>query len=277
MSKNDAASRCGIGLVLLSLLLFPTAVKNGYCGEQMGLIDDIKRIERQEINRDQQNGDYFGFIAGHLPILISAPHGAKHYRRSERRWKAEDAYTSSFAIKLGQLTGAYVIYAKNKADEDANNDVDCRYKKALRSIVQGNGIKFIIDIHGASRDRQFKVDVGTISKTSEKSSCPTFMPAIARAFQDFDEGIFNKYFHAKGCGTITYFARNDLGIEAAQFEINALYRVMEKRSNPAMAAKEQDVLDIMNRMQRMIQDINQMINRDPAGDRRKISLLAGDH
>jgi hypothetical protein len=200
-------------LFMLSFFFFAMPINNGYCGEPVGLIEDVRKIELLEIKCDEQKDDYYGYIKGDIPILISAPHGAKHYRLSERRWKAEDAYTSSFAVKLGELTGAHVIYARNKADEDPNSDIHCRYKDFLGRIVKESGIKFIVDIHGANRDRKFKVDVGTINNIAEKSSCPTFMPVIERAFRDFDEGTFNKHFRAKGLGTITYFARNDFGIE----------------------------------------------------------------
>ncbi|MGZ6239386.1 MAG: hypothetical protein ACXWMF_06050 [Syntrophales bacterium] len=258
---------------LLSLCFFAMPIKNGYCGGPVSIIEDVREIELQEINCDEQKDDYFAYIKGRIPILISAPHGAKHYRLSERRWKAEDAYTSSFAIKLGELTGAYVIYTKNKANEDPNSDIHCRYKDFLGRVVKENGIKFIIDIHGASRDRKFKIDVGTMDNITARSSCPTFMPLIDRAFRDFDEGTFNKHFQAKGLGTITYFARNDLGIEAAQFEINALYRMIESRSNPAVRAREQDVLDIMRRMQVMISDINEKIAQDFSANQQMVSKL----
>lgn len=260
-------------LFMLSLLFFAMPVKNVYCGERVGIVEDVQKIELQEIRCNEQKDDYFGYIRGRIPVLISAPHGAKHYRLSERQWKAEDAYTSAFAIKLGELTGAYVIYTRNKANEDPNSDVHCRYKDFLRKVVKENGIKFIVDIHGASRDRKFKIDVGTMDNMTERSSCPTFMPLIESAFRDFDDGTFNKHFHAKGLGTITYFARNDLGIEAAQFEINALYRIMESRSNPAAKAKEQDVRDIMGRMQGMISDIDEKIARDFSEKRRTVSKL----
>jgi predicted component of type VI protein secretion system len=273
MLKKATTIIDGICMVLFMLSLFFFVIKNGYCGESMGIIEDVRKIELKEIKCDEQNADYFGYIKGHIPILISAPHGAKHYRLSERRWKGEDAYTSSFAIKLGELTGAYVVYARNKSNEDPNSDIHCRYKDFLRRVVEENGIKFIVDIHGASRDRKFKIDVGIMDNLTERSSCPTFKPVIERAFRDFDEGTFNKHFSAKGLGTITYFARNDLGIEAAQFEINALYRIMESRSNSTVRAKEQDVLDIMGRMQGMISDINDKIARDFSANQRTVSKL----
>ena len=223
------------------------------------LLEEIKKIEFSMIKCDEQSADYYRYIGGQIPILISAPHGAKHYRTHEGGgyWKKEDAYTSSLAIKLGQLTGAHVIYAKYKAVEDPNSDVRSAYKDFLRNVVEEHGIKFVIDLHGACGSQPFKVDVGTVSDTPEESSCPTFKPIIQRAFQGFEEHVFNKHFAAGGCGTITSFARNDLGIEAAQFEINARYRIVESRSNPSFKASEQDVLDMVGRLEQMILDINE--------------------
>ncbi len=226
----------------------------------MNIVDGIRQIELSDIHPDRQRTEYFEYVKGRIPVLISAPHGAKHYRASQSCWKAEDAYTSSLAIKLGQLTGAHVIYVKNKTAEDPNNDLASRYKDFLAQVVKENGIRFLIDLHGASRNRPFKIDVGTISNDPDKSSCPTFKPIIEQAFRGFDEEIFNKRFPAGGPGTITYFARNSLGIEAAQFEINALYRVIESRSDPSLKGDEQGVLDLVGRMWGMITDINKRIS-----------------
>jgi hypothetical protein len=242
-------------LFLPFLLLFNRTVS---CEEMTNLLEDIKKIEFTVIRCDEQSADYFRYIGGRIPILISAPHGAKHYRKrdGEGHWKKEDAYTSSLAIKLGQLTGAHVIYAKYKAGEDANNDPRSAYKDFLKKVVREHEIKFVIDLHGARGSQPFKVDVGTMSDTPGESSCPTFRPIIQKAFAGFEEHLFNKHFAASGCGTITSFVRNDLGIEAAQFEINARYRIVESRSNPVFKASEQDVLDMVGRLEQMILDIS---------------------
>jgi hypothetical protein len=233
-------------------------------GEEMNsLLEEIKEIEFTHIKYDEQRADYFRYIEGHIPILVSAPHGARHYRRScgEGCWKKEDAYTSSLAIKLGQLTGAHVLYAKYKAGEDPNSDVRSAYKDFLRRAVKEHDIRFVADLHGASGSHPFKIDVGTVSDTPEECSCPTLRPIIQKAFQGFEGQIFNKHFAASGCGTITSFVRNDLGIEAAQFEINARYRMVESRSNPTRKAREQDILDMVGRLEGLIMDITDKINR----------------
>jgi hypothetical protein len=252
-------------VVFLALFFFfsPIMNNNSYSGEPMGILDDIRQIERNDIKRNTPDETYYGYIRGQIPILISAPHGARHYRVRESHWKAEDAYTSSLANVLGRLTGAHVIYLKNKAAEDPNSDIHSLYKDYLASIVRENRIQFLIDLHGAHRDQPFKIDVGTLDNSAEKSSCPTFKPFIAEAFRDYDNGLFNKQFLAKSPGTITSFARNDLGIEAAQFEINALCRVLGSRSNPSPGANEQNVLDLVERLRKMIAAINENISNAP--------------
>jgi hypothetical protein len=247
-------------LFLPFLLLFN---RTASCEEMTNLLEEIKKIEFTVIRCDEQSADYFRYIGGQIPILISAPHGAKHYRKHDGKgyWKKEDAYTSSLAIKLGQLTGAHVMYAKYKAGEDPNSDARSAYKDFLKKVVIEHDIKFILDLHGACGNQPFKVDVGTVSDAPGECSCPTFRPIIQKAFQGFEEHVFNKHFAASGCGTVTSFARNDLGIEAAQFEINARYRIIESRSNPNLKANEQDVVDMVGRLEQMIVDINESIGQ----------------
>jgi hypothetical protein len=246
-------------LMIAPIFIMPAIADRGHCGESMGFIEDVRQIEKQTISCNTLSGDYVGYVKGRIPVLISAPHGAKHYRTVENRWKDEDAYTSSVAIKLGQMTGAHVLYVKNKTAEDPNNDIGSRYKDYLTKVVKEKGIRFVIDLHGAGRDQPFKIDVGTIDNRIERSSCPTFKPLIEEAFHDFDGDIFNKRFQAKGHGTITYFSRNDLGIEAAQFEINAVYRHLSGNGDPAKISKEQDLRDLMGRLQTLILSVNDKI------------------
>jgi len=232
------------------------------------ILEDIKQIEYNEIKYDEESPDYYGFIKGSIPILISAPHGAKHFRRRENRWKGEDEYTSSLAIKLAQLTGAYVIYVKNKTREDPNNNPTSRYKIAVAKAVKDYNIKFLLDLHGSDEARPFKVDIGIIKDETEKSSCPTFKEAMREAFSDFEPKMFNKKFCANDACTLTFFARNELGIEAAQVEINARYRIVERKPDsskakrsiePHFKADEKNVLALVIRLERVIHEIDREI------------------
>jgi len=268
---------CPIAVFFLALFFFlsPIMNHNSYSGEPMGIIDNIRQIEKNDIKRNIPSETYYGYVRGQIPIMISAPHGARHYRACENRWKAEDAYTSSLAIELGRLTGAHVIYLKNKAAEDPNSDIRSRYKDFLANIVRENGIRFIIDLHGAHRDQPFKIDVGVLDDRAEESSCPTFKPFIAEAFRDYEDGLFNKQFRAKSPGTITSFAKHDLGIEAAQFEINALCRILKSRTDPSLGTNEQDVLELVGRLQKMIAAINEKITEDSSKSPLAVPTLLG--
>jgi len=234
------------------------------------ILKEIREIEYNEIKYDEGSQNYYGFIHGNIPVLISAPHGAKHFRRREHRWKGEDEYTASLAIELGKLTGAYVIYVKNKTTEDPNNDPSSRYKMAVAKAVRKYHIKFLLDIHGSDEGRPYKVDIGIISNESGKVSCPNYKEIIQAAFSDFQPGLFNQKFCANDACTLTSFAKYQLGIEAAQVEINTKYRVVERKPDSAKAkagiephfkANGQDVLALVTRLKGLILEIDQKIEK----------------
>ncbi len=251
--------KASVALFIVAAYLFaPLWSILGYCGEPMNTIPELRRIEKDNIRVDVPSREYFGYIKGSIPILISAPHGTKHYRARENRWKAEDAYTSALAIKLGQLTGAHVIFARNKTLEDPNNAFKCLYKDFLAKVVKSNNIKFVMDLHGAGFNQSFKIDVGILDGRTGKNSCPTFKPIIERDLQDFEKTVFNKRFRANDPATITYFAWKRLKVESAQFEINADYRNIGKTG--AFSKTDSDrVNQIIRRLARVISDINTKI------------------
>ncbi|MFA4901558.1 MAG: hypothetical protein WC600_02315 [Desulfobaccales bacterium] len=250
----------GIGLAAALLVFLPLSGRVSGEEQMSSILREIRQIEFNQINYDEPSRDYFGYIKGHIPILISAPHGAKHFRTKEARWKEEDAYTASMAIKLGELTGAHVMYVKNRAGEDPNNDVQTRYKDRLKQVVEQNHIKFVLDLHGAGKSQPFKVDVGTLSNDTQKSSCPTFKGTIAEAFQGYEPQIFNQRFSARGSGTVTCYARKTLGVESAQVEINAKCRIVESKTS-SFKADGPAVLDLVGRLEKLILAINRQIER----------------
>lgn len=233
------------------------------------LIEEIREIEFEKIKYGQESEDYFETQEGNIPILISAPHGARHLRKG--KWKEEDEYTASIAIRLGEATGAHVIYVKNKTSEDPNYIEKTRYKDKIGEIVQNGGIKFLLDIHGANKDRPFKICVGTRYNNTNESSCPTYKDTIEEVLRDFQEPpIFNRTnFKAKKKATVTSFARKECGIESAQVEINARYRIVERKADsskamsgkePVFKAEEKDVLDLFNHLKEMILKVSKKIN-----------------
>jgi hypothetical protein len=230
------------------------------------ILQDIRAIEFERIQYNSEGDDYFGIIEGSIPVLLSAPHGARHLR--DGRWKGEDEYTSSLAIKIGALTGASVIFVKRKTEEDANYMPGTRYKNAVRDLVARQGIKFLADIHGADIARDYKMNVGIIdAEDMEKCSCPRCKPVIEEAIRPFQYPLFNlDAFTAASPATVTSFARHVCGIEAAQFEINARYRIVERKpestravhgDEPDFKAEEADVLALVECMKEMVLKINE--------------------
>ncbi len=230
------------------------------------LLKEIRDIEFERINYNAESEKYYEVIDGRIPVILSAPHGAKHYRKGS--FKEEDEYTASLAIKLGEKTGAYVIYVKNRTREDSNYETNTRYKDDLLTLVKEKGIRFIADLHGANQSRSYKVNVGIIDEQdTAKCSCPTFKPLIEEAFKGFQQPLFNlDLFTASFPGTVTFFAKNTCKIEAAQFEINGKYRIIERKPDssqaqkgidPSFRAKETDVMEMITRLEAMIINITQ--------------------
>ncbi len=229
------------------------------------ILAELKSIEFREIKYNEPGAQPFGFIPGTIPVLISAPHGAKHFRSDH--WKGEDEYTSSLAVVLGRLTGAHVLYVKNRIAEDPNQDTNCRYKALLRQIVREYGVRFVIDLHGSHHGRPYKVDVGVINVKAGENSCPTYLAVIQKAFADFQSPLFNQVFCARGSGTITSFCRNQLGIEAAQFEINSDYRILQKKAAGGPALKDPDaqpqakhIIEMITRLALMIHAVQEKMD-----------------
>jgi hypothetical protein len=257
---KDTCKKTVISVFLISAFIFtPLWNVKGQCGEPMDIISELRQIERNNIQVNVQSSDYFGYVKGSIPILISAPHGAKHFRARESRWKTEDAYTSALAIKLGKLTGAHVIFTKNKTLEDPNNALNCRYKDFLAKVVKKNNIKFIMDLHGAGCSRPFKIDVGILDGRTGKSSCPTFKTIIETDLQDFETVVFNKHFRARDPATVTWFSWKRLGVESAQFEINADYRNIG-RSGEFSKSDSDRVNELIGKLTHVISDINRKIS-----------------
>jgi hypothetical protein len=244
----------------LSVFMVKPAPGNGE-EPNVDILRDMREIEFGQIDYDKPADPYFAYIKGTIPILVSAPHGAKHFRTKEHRWKVEDAYTASLAIELGKLTGAHVLYVKNKAGEDPNNDEGTQYKEFLKKVVKESGIRFILDLHGSESGRPYKVDVGIMNNAAILCSCPTYRDLIQEAFSGFEPRVFNQNFSAHGKGTITYFANKTLGIEAAQIEINANYRIVESKTT-GFKADPKKVLQVVRRLVKLIRAVDESIREE---------------
>ena len=204
--------------------------------------DLLKRLVELESDIEYQvppaNGaPEFSYLPGRLPLLLSAPHGAVHRRKSYED-KDEDEYTAGLVRLLAEQTGAYAIYARNRSTSDPNVHVDTPYKQKMREITSRADIRFILDLHGASDPKyKFGIALGTIGGKSCPVQRPLILSVLAKhGFSPEAEGRDNldvdKAF--KGAGgaereTITRYASQVLHIPAAQFELFSDLRIVQRR------------------------------------------------
>lgn len=183
----------------------------------------------------------FAIKLGQGNIVISAPHSVNHIRNN--RVKHADMHTGSIAQIVQMATNCFSIFSTRISEEDPNYVIGGRYKEALRDLCARYPIDLVIDIHGASPDRDFDIDLGTLNGESVDGES---LEIIRKIFHK--NGIKNvttdSVFKASHPGTITYFAKNTLKIRAVQMEINRSFR--DPRSNIAgYAAIIQSLIEIV--------------------------------
>ena len=181
-----------------------------------------------------------GQLPGDTPVLLSAPHAAVHSRQGET--KEEEEFTAALARLVAGLTDAHALYTRRWSPTDPNWYRDVPYKRRVRHLVNEDGIRFVLDLHGAAPDRPFGLALGTM----EGGSCPEQRGDIIRRLeaQGFRPGAafpdrldVDETFTARGLDgqeTITSFVSGRLGVPAAQIELHPLLRVVERRPDATL-------------------------------------------
>lgn len=163
------------------------------------------------------------YFAGTVPVLISAPHAVRHVR--QKKIKKSDEFTGSIAYLLNQVAGCHSLAVAKLYGGDPNVDESCIYKSYLKEICLQNKIKLVIDLHGAAREHDFDVDLGT-NKGKSLLGRDKLLEQISEAFiQAGLNKVSYNYFPAATPNNITNFVARELAIPAVQVEVNRKYRV----------------------------------------------------
>ena len=205
------------------------------------LLARLLEVERSIVWYDKPapaNESAIGLLAGNQPLLISAPHSARHWREGD--WKQEEEYTAALGYLLHQATGAHFIYGRYLLNPDPHDDHDCGpYKQKLDELFTTTPIRFVLDLHGARGDRDFMIAVGTM----DGESCADYEQPLLTVFQnqgftfDSDSSLDRlalnppRYTGGIRLPTITRYAWRHHHIPAAQIEINAWARLVERLPN----------------------------------------------
>jgi len=165
----------------------------------------------------------FRFLPGDLPVLVSAPHSVRHLR--QKKIKPSDEFTGSIACLLNNVTGCSSLAVTRLYGGDPNYDDKCIYKEALRDISRRHSLKLILDLHGASREHGFDIDIGTINGQSLLGQTE-YATELRKCFAEYGiTGVSENRFSVSGQNTVTFFSANVLEIPAIQLEINKRFRV----------------------------------------------------
>lgn len=174
-----------------------------------------------EINNleNLKKDDDFVILKGNVPILFSAPH-TMHQLRDDGTTKLREPYTKAIALYLNKYCNTYAIVKNNDTGIDSNRDNYDKYNVEMRRLIKENNIKLVIDLHGASKDRNFDVEFGTLNNLSADFST---IKELEEAFTENGISNINHNDPFKG-GAITQgiYALND--VEVIQIEINGKYR-----------------------------------------------------
>jgi hypothetical protein len=184
----------------------------------------------------------FTYQTGTLPILVSAPHATAHQRC--QRIKKEEGFTGAIAQFLAETMGVQALFSHYRSLDDPNWDRQSPYKECLQEIVQTEGIRFVLDLHGMSNRHKIGLALGTMNGRS----CPDYesliLQTVQRQFQQasqasvktftelhWDHFVLN---HSRFTGgltshTITRFASQELQVPALQIELCSAVRVVAKR------------------------------------------------
>lgn len=199
-------------------------------------------------NYDGAPGESYKIITGNVPIMLSAPHAANHFRGGQKKWA--DLYTGGIALYLQQVTGCHLIYNACFGEKDPNfdapenNDYQIKLKNYLQQMArEGHPIYVLLDLHGSAATREYAVELGTapnpsLSQTEKDTDLTSLhghkfvadmvIKSLERNFSGLNtqkKSVWkNKIFTAGGANTVTKNIADNTQTDCLQLEINGEYR-----------------------------------------------------
>lgn len=176
---------------------------------------------RQEINELENSvfNEDFKILKGKIPILFSAAH-TMIQNQDDGTIKLNEPYTKAISLYLNKNYNVYSIIKNNDTGIDSNRNNYDSYNVEMRRLIKENNIKLVIDLHGASKNRNFDIEFGTLNNLTADFST---IKELEEAFTE--NGITNishNNIFKGGAITQGIYALSD--VEVIQIEINGKYR-----------------------------------------------------
>lgn len=206
----------------ITYLVLPFLFMNVQPAEAVDAFKESTIDREQEFaeNQYEGSGEPVVYIEGTSPFVITVPHAVKHIRAGSP--KDAEIYTGALAKWLHEETGAHIIYSSRMTD-DPHDNRNSAFKDTLADVVNSHGVEMVIDLHGASGDRNFDLDIGTMNGESiSRQVMGHLRNSMSEAgVADIKE---NHTFTAESPLTITNYAYTELQVPAVQIEINQQFR-----------------------------------------------------
>ena len=97
-------------------------------------------------------------LNGDKKVMFSAPHAVEQTRDGKIKYAEQD--TGEIARFVNKLGYPCIIKTENLND-DANYDLNCKYKSDLQKYIKDNNIVALIDLHELSPLREQLICLGT--------------------------------------------------------------------------------------------------------------------
>ncbi len=187
----------------------------------------------------------FKYWKGTLPVLVAASHAVRHIRK--KKIKPSDLFTGSIAYLLGDLTNCHVLALTKLYGGDPNYDSPCIFKERIKKICKENKINFIIDLHGAGKDKKFDIDIGNMNGKSLLKQKNVLNKLEKSLKKSGIKNISYNYFPAEKQNTVIKYSSQQLNIPALQLEINRKFRAPNQNGeayNKVLAALSSFIMSI---------------------------------
>ena len=186
----------------------------------MAFINEIEELEKYS------NNENYIINKGKIPVVLTAPHTMQQIKE-DGSIKLSEPYTKAIALYVSKNINCNSLIKLKDTGIDSNSDNIDEFKLVLKDLINDNNIKLLIDIHGASKDRDFDIELGTLNNMSADYST---INELKEAF--IENGINNIVINDpfKG-GGITRYIYGMTDIDVIQIEINKKYRDIENIDN----------------------------------------------
>lgn len=161
--------------------------------------------------------------SGKIPVILTAAHTMMQLKENGE-YKYAEPFTKAIAMYVAEQTNCFFLIKNKDTRIDSNSKENDTFKNMLLDNIRDNNIRMVIDLHGAKKDRDFDVELGTLNNLSSDYS------TINELIDAFNEnGVFNIEINNpfKG-GGITQKVFFETNCDVIQIEINAKFRDIEE-------------------------------------------------